>query len=191
MDTRWYEIMAQCMHLHQRRHTNSITKIVRINTLGQAGAGHRLSSQEARLQSFFESLADEGEGKSCIVTAAAYASNDHIRIIICAFQLEQRLFADHRLVHQYMVKHTSQRVLGRTAALGSNFYRLTDRDTQATHILRVLRQDAASCVRQVSRAGMHGRAIGFHQITAIGLLLVADFHHENFDFHVEKCARHC
>src|SRR6266700_3004955 len=103
MDTRWYEIMAQCMHLHQRRHTNSITEIVRINTLGQAGAGHRLSSQEARLQAFFESLADEGERKSCIVTAAAYASNDYIRVVVCTFQLEQRLFADDRLVHQYMV----------------------------------------------------------------------------------------
>src|SRR5260370_37634925 len=37
---------------------------------------------------------------------------------------------------------------------------------------------------------MHCRTIGFHQVTAIGLLLVTDLHHENFDFHVEERARH-
>src|SRR5215469_14907137 len=37
MDARRHEIMAECMHLYQRRHTNSITKVVCIDTLGQAG----------------------------------------------------------------------------------------------------------------------------------------------------------
>src|SRR5260370_5615778 len=37
---------------------------------------------------------------------------------------------------------------------------------------------------------MHCRTIGFHQVTAIGLLLVTDLHHENFDFHAEERARH-
>src|SRR5260370_29942690 len=52
----------------------------------------------------------------------------------------------------------SQRVLDRTATLGSDFYRFTDSNTQAARALRIFCQDAAPSIRQIGRAGMHSRS---------------------------------
>src|SRR5258707_13524790 len=100
MNARRYEIVTKGMHLYKRRHADCITEVVRIDALSQAGAGHRLRGKEARLQPFSKRFANEWEGDACVVAAATYAPNDHIRIAVRTLHLEQSL-----LTHNPQVDH--------------------------------------------------------------------------------------
>src|SRR5260370_42322060 len=100
MNARRHEIVTEGMHLYKRRHADYITKVVRIDPLSQAGAGHRLRCKDARLQPFSKRFANDWEGHSCVVAAAAYAPNDHITMVVRTLPLEHSLLTDTRLGHQ-------------------------------------------------------------------------------------------
>ena len=90
-------------------------------------------------------------------------------------QLEERLLADHRLVHQHVVEHAAEGVVGRRV-LRRHLDRLADRDAEAAGAVRVLGEDRAAGVRQVARARVHGAAEGLDHGAAVGLLVVRRAH---------------
>ena len=103
-----HKIVAEGVHLDQRGHPDSISKIIGVHALGQTGARHRFCGQEAGLQSFLASFTNERKCQARKITATAYTSNDNIRVIICLRHLEQSLFPNNRLMEQNMVQDTAQ-----------------------------------------------------------------------------------
>ena len=100
----------------QRRHADRIAEVVGIEALRQAGAGHRLDRQDARLQALAQLLADKGESQASEIAAAARTADRYIRMPARALQLHQYL--DDRLVHQDVIEHAAERILDRAAAHG-------------------------------------------------------------------------
>src|SRR5690242_9662954 len=191
MNSRWNEVMAERMHFDQRGHADGITKVISIHAPCHARTGHRFCSQEACLHAFTQRVPDEGEGEPGHIAAATYAPDNDIWVIARFLHLEHSFFTDNSLMHQDMVQHTTKRILDSTSALCRNFYRLADSNTQATWILRVLRQDAASGIGQVRGTGMNGRPIRLHEITPVRFLLITDLHHEDFNIDAKESTCHC
>ncbi len=94
-------------------------------------------------------------------------------------------------MHQDVVEYAPEGVLDRSAACSGNLYCFADGYAKAALVLRVLRQDAAARVGEVAGTGMDGGAVGFHHVATVGLLLIANFDHENFDVHTEVGTSQC
>src|SRR2546421_11814761 len=90
-----------------------------------------------------------------------------------------------------MVEYAPEGVLDRSAACSGDLYCFADGYAKAALIIRVLRQDAAARVGEVAGAGMDGGPVGFHHVAAVGLLLIANFDHEDFDVHAEVGTSQC
>src|SRR5947209_11327144 len=130
MNSWWNEVMAEGMHLDERRHADSITKVIGIHSPGHARTGHRFCSQETCLHTFAQRVTNEREGEASHIAAAANTSDNDIGIIARFLHLEHSFFTDYGLVHQDVIQHTAKRILDSTAALGCDLYRLADGNTQ-------------------------------------------------------------
>src|SRR2546425_11710519 len=75
MNTGWYEVMTERVHFHQWCHTDCISIVESIYTLGQARASHRFCSQEASLQPFSKCFANEGECYPRVIAASTHTPN--------------------------------------------------------------------------------------------------------------------
>ena len=73
---------------------------------------------------------------------------------------------------------------------GSHFHRLRDGNAQGAVVFRVLGQQAAAIFRAVGRAGKDLCAESLHVDAAVGLLVVRDLDHVNFQVHAEEIAGH-
>ena len=71
------EIVAQGVHLDERRQLGGVAEIVREAPLGEAGAGAGLHGQDAR--AFAGKLVEDvGQGQAAEVAAAAEAADHHV-----------------------------------------------------------------------------------------------------------------
>jgi hypothetical protein len=106
-----------------------------------------------RLLAAAQLLADEGEGDAGEVAAAAGAADDDVGVVAGHFQLQHGFLADDGLVHQHVVEHRAQRVLGVVVG-GGHFHRFADGDAQRAGVVGVLGQDGAAAVGQGTGAGV-------------------------------------
>jgi hypothetical protein len=145
VEARRREGAAQRVHLGQRRQMRGVAEVVGELAARQAGAGGRLHRHDAALLATAQLLADEGEGDAGEVAAATGAADDDVGVVPGHLQLQHGLLADDGLVHQHVVEHRTQRVLGVVVG-GGHFHRFADGNAQRAGVIGVLRQDgAASC----------------------------------------------
>jgi hypothetical protein len=107
------------------------------------GAGRGLHRHDARLGAAAQAVADEGEGNTGEVGAAAGAAHHHVGPGVGHLHLLHGFQADDGLVQQHVVQHRAQRVLG-VVALHGQLHRLADGDAQAAGVVRALGQHAAA-----------------------------------------------
>ena len=190
MNARRHEVVAQRVHLHQRREAGGIAVVVGIDALGQRRAGGRLDGNKADLLRALVArcrIAEEGEADAGEIAAAAAGGEDHVRVLAEFLELLLGFLADDGLVQQHMVEHRAQGVFG-AGRRYRGFHRLGNGDAEAALVVRIGRQDVAAGLGLVGRAGNHFATEGLHHQAAIGLLVVADLDHENFDRQAEHLA---
>ena len=96
--------------------------------------------------------------------------------------------ADHGLMHQHVVEHAAERIFG-VGVLGRDFDRFRNRDAEAARRIRdAVRGSRARSRSRCSGSATHCRAIGLHQRPPVGLLIVGDLDHVDFDFEAEQRA---
>ncbi len=178
------------MHLDQRRKLGRVAVVVGVFTLRHLGTGRWLHRHETRLPPLAQPLPQEGKGDAAEVTAAADATNDHVRIGARGLHLLQRLLPDDRLLDEDVVEHAAQRVLG-LRVLHRQLHRLTDGDTQAAGRIRIGGKNGPPRLRIRTGTGRHLGPKGLHEHPPVGLLLVAHPHHIDPDVDSEESARHC
>jgi len=130
VDARRHVVVAEGVHLEQRRGRGLVAEVVGERALGDRGAGGRLDGYEARLRPSGQVLAQEREGEPAEARTAPDATDDDVRVRIGVLALEDRLLPDHRLVQQHVVGHAAQRIL-RARVRHGVLDRLADRDAQA------------------------------------------------------------
>ena len=92
-------------------------------------------------------------------------------------------------MQQHVVEHAAERILG-VRVLRRNLHGFRDRHTERTGRIRVFGQHRAPHGGFVAGAGGHRRAERLHQRAAVGLLVVAHPHHENFASEAKEIAGH-
>src|SRR3990170_709304 len=183
------EPVAERVHLHERREADRVAEVVHVLALGEARAGAGLDGDHAELLLLAgELVGDEGEGEAREVRAPADAADEHVGLVVGLLELLAGLEPDHGLVHQDVVEHAPERVLGvvpRRRVLD----RLADRDAEAAGRVRVALEDLLARLRVRARARDHLRAVRLHQHAAVGLLVVGDLHHVDLALQPEHVAR--
>ena len=106
------EVVAQRVHLHQRRHARRVAEVVGVRASRQRRARGRLDGADHRVHPAGQLLAQERERQPAEVRAAAGAADEDVRRLADLGELEERLLADDRLVQQHVVEH---RARGRTS----------------------------------------------------------------------------
>ena len=173
---RRHEAVAERVHLHQRRHADRVAEIVGVFPLGEARARGGLDGDDARLLFLRQLVGRERERQPREVGAAARAADDHVGLVVGLLELLLGLQADDGLVHEHVIEHAAERVLG-VVARGGVFHRLADGDAERARRVGILLEDLLARLRVRARARHDLRAPGLHHDPAIGLLLIRDLDH--------------
>ena len=127
-------------------------------------------------------LAQERERQPAEVGTAAGAAHDQVGCLADLGELEQRLLADDRLVHEHVVQHGAEGVVG-GRRLGRHLDGLADRDAERSGRVGVLLQDGPAGGGQVRRRGMDRAAEGLDHDLAVGLPVVRRPHLPDLALH--------
>ena len=187
VDRLGHEVVAERVHLDQRRHLGGVAEVVGIGAAGQARRGLGLDGDDAVGLAAAEGPAQPREGQAGEVRAAAGAADDHLRLLAGHLHLEDRLLADDRLMQEHEVEDRSQRVL-RPGVGDRVLDGLADGDAQRTRVVGRLGQHLAAVLRVEARAGHDLGAVGLHEIAAVRLLVVARADHVDLDLEAEHGA---
>ena len=90
-------------------------------------------------------------------------------------------------MHEHVIEHAAESIFG-VGVLGRDFHRLRDRNPEAARRIRVGFEDRLAGIGLVARACDAFRAVGLHQRPPVGLLIVGDPDHVDFDFEAEQRA---
>ena len=151
MDRLRDEVVAERVHLHQRRHLGRVAEVVAVDALGQRRRRLRLDRDDPRLRAAAQAAADERERQPGEVRATAGAADEDIRLLAGQRHLLDRLLADDGLVEQDEVEDRPERVL--RAGVGDGVLdRLADGEAERAGVVRLLRQHAAAVLRVRARA---------------------------------------
>jgi hypothetical protein len=182
------EGVAERVHLDERREPDRIAEIVDVLPLGQARAGAGLDGHDAQLLLLAgELVRGEGEGEAREVRPAADAAHDDVGLGIRLLELLPGLEADHGLVHQHVVQHAAEGVLG-VIPHRRVLDRLADRDAEAARRVRILLEDLLAGLGVRARARHDLGAEGLHQDAPIRLLLIGDLDHVDLALQAEEAA---
>ena len=129
--------VAQGVHLGQRDELARVAEVVGVDALAERRAGKRLGGDELDLPLAGDLVLHERERDPAEVAAAAVARDHDVGHETEVFENGPRLQADHRLVHEHVVEHRSQRVLHRAAGGRRHLHRLADGDAQGPGRLRL------------------------------------------------------
>ena len=166
------EVVAQRVHLQQRRHPGGVAEVVGVHAPRQRRTRRRLDGADHRVHPPGELLAEEGERQPAEVRAAAGAPDEDVRRLADLGELQERLLADDRLVQQHVVEHAPEGVPG-LRLRGSDLDRLGDRDAQRPWVVRGLREDRATGSGELGRRAVHRGAEDLHHQAPVGLLVIA------------------
>ena len=122
VDAGRHEVVAQRVHLHQRRVAGDVAVVVGVDALGQRRAGGRLDRHAAQVRSALVAgrlVGEEGEGDAAEAGTAAAGAEDHVRVEADLVELLLGFEADHGLVQQHVIQHRAQRVVG--VGIGGGF----------------------------------------------------------------------
>ena len=186
---RRYEVVAERVHRHDRRHLRGIAVVVGEHAfrerrtrcrLGREEPGVRISPELVR----HERVRDAGE-----VRAPADAPDDHVGLLTGELHLLLRLETDHALMQQHVPEHAAERVV-RVLVGRSVLHRFADRDPERARRVRMGIQDPAPGVRRRGRRGQHVCPERLHEHPAVRLLVVGSPHHVHGALEPEEAAGH-
>ena len=183
------EVAAQGVHLGERAYHAGVAEVVGVDTAGEAGAGGRFHGDDAVIRLTAELFAHKRRDEASQVGAAAGAADDHVGLDPIFVQSSLGLQADDGLVKKDLVQDRAQHIA--VAGVGDgNFHRLGDGAAQGAGGSGMLRENLSSHIGGVGRRGCHGGAVGAHDLTPEGLLLIADLYHVNLAVQAEVGAGH-
>ena len=107
-------------------------------------------------------------------------ANYNIRIVTCHFHLFQSFETDNCLMHQHMVKYTSQGIFNIIISC-CNFNCFRDGNPKTSCRIRVLGQVCFTKLSLSDGEAMHVAPKGFHHCLAIRFLLETDLYHVNLN----------
>ena len=180
---------AQGVHLDQRRQMAGVAEVVSEAALGEAGAGGGLHGHDARVALALELAAKEGHDKAGKVRSAAGAADDDVGLVAGQRHLLDGFLADDGLVEQHVIQHAAERVLGLgslAATSTASEMAMPSEPLESGCWARMARPDSVVLLGLASDRG----AEGFNECAAIGLLVVADAHHEDLALEAEEGAGH-
>src|SRR5674476_288439 len=108
VDGRRNEVLAQGVHLQQRRQPGDVTEVVPVLALGQRRAGGGFAGHRTRRGPLPQVLPDERERQTTQVRAAAGAAEDHVGLLLPRLgQLDEHLLPDDGLVQHDVVENAA------------------------------------------------------------------------------------
>ena len=145
-----HEVVAERVHLDDRRHLAGVAEVVGVDAAGQARRRGRLGRDDAVVSLTAQLLADEGEGQAGEVGAAAGAGHDDIGLLAGHLHLLHGLLADDRLVQEHVVEHASPGRSAVSSCVAASSTRLADGDAQRARACRA--SPPAPCDRRPCRS---------------------------------------
>src|SRR5439155_12984819 len=91
------EVVAQGVHLDERRHLGRVAEVVAVDALRQGRRGLGLGRDDPGLWTATQATPEEREGEPGEVRAAAGAADDDVGLLAREGHLLDGLLADHRL----------------------------------------------------------------------------------------------
>lgn len=150
VETRRREGAAEGVHLGQRGHVAGVAEVVGVLAARERRAGRRLDCHDARLAPAAQRLADEGKGDAREVGAATSAAHHYVGPGVGHMHLLHGFQADDGLMHQHVVEHRAECVLG-VLALHRQLHGLRNCNAEAARVVGPLRQYAAAVLGLVRR----------------------------------------
>ena len=129
VDALGHEGVPEREHLDERRELGRVAVIVGVDALGQGRAGGGFDRDDPQ-SGFGELVGQERQAESAEVAAAADAGDEHVGLFADELELPLRLQPDDGLVHQDVVEHAAEGVLG-VVVRGGVLHRLGDGDAEA------------------------------------------------------------
>src|SRR5690606_7747879 len=181
--------MAERVHRQQRSHADGVAEVVAKHAAGQLRAAGGLAGDRPQLGARAQLAVHEREREPGEIRSAAERGDDHVgQILAGLLELDQRLLADDGLVHEHVVEHAAEAVLGLLVARRS-LDRLGDGDAETAGAVGILGQDRPTGLRAIAGRGDDLGAPGVHHQLAIRLLLVADLDHVDLAAEAEHLTR--
>ena len=129
VDRRRDEVVAKCVHRHERSQLAGVSEVVRERTARQRRARGGLAREHLDLLAG-DLLAQERKAQACEVRAASDAADDEVGELSGLLHLSERLLTDDRLVGENVIEDAAERVGGVLPPCGI-LDSLRDRDAQA------------------------------------------------------------
>src|SRR6266849_5069152 len=109
VNARRNEVMAEGIHLEQRRKLRHVAKVISIRALGQRRARCRFGGNNAKVCAC-QLTRNERKSETTEVAAAPTAGDQYVRSLTSQGELLDGFQADHSLVQEHVVQDTAQRV---------------------------------------------------------------------------------
>src|SRR4030042_167365 len=177
MDWRRDEAVSQGIHQGNWRQPGYVSVVPSINTRGHGGASLGLYADNLELGLLpFDLVLDEGQEQPGEIGAPSDTTHDHVRVNIDFLELLFSFLSYDSLVHQDVVQHAPQRILGVLAGKGL-LTSFADSDAQASRAIGVIFEDFSPYLSFLAGAGHYLGSPCLHHHPAIRLLVVACLNH--------------
>ena len=183
------EVAAQGVHFCQGAHHAGVAEVIGKLATGETGAGGGLHGDEPVILFAPEFLAHEGGDQTAQVAAASGTADDDVGYNVVLIQRRLGLQADDTLVQQYLVEDAAQHVAVAGGG-GGDLHGLGNGAAQRTGGAGMLLEDLPADGGSLRGRGGNGSAVGPHDLSAEGLLLVADLYHIHLAVQTQVCASH-
>ena len=130
------EVLAERVHLQQRRQPGRVPEVVSVHAPGQRRAGGGLDRPDNRVHPSGQLLPRNGKTSPAKFDPPPVQPTIRSGVSSGQLELRERLLADDGLVHQDVVEHAAERVPGVGAAAG-RLDGLADRDAEGAGRVRV------------------------------------------------------
>ena len=180
---------AEGVHLRERADHTGVAEVIREGTASEARAGRGLDSDDTVVVFAAEFLAHERSDQTAEVGAAAGAADDDVGLDAVLIERGLGLETDDGLVQEHLIQHAAQHIAV-AGILDGDFDSLADRAAEGTGGAGELLEDLAADVGGHRRGGSDVGAVGAHDLTAEGFLLIADFDHVYLTVEAEVSAGH-
>lgn len=181
------EVVAEGEHREQGSVAGFVAEVIFEDAACEFGARSGFGGDEAGFLgcAAVEIVAHEGEGDAAEVGAAAEAGNHHVGIFAGHGHLFLGFEADDGLVESHVAEHRAEGVFT-SGSCGGEFHGLGDGGAERALMVGILGEDVlAGACRHGWRSG-DLCAESLHDGTAVGLLLVGDFHLVDSGFEAEQ-----
>ena len=183
------EVAAQGVHFCQGAHHAGVAEVIGKLAPGETGAGGGLHGDEPVVLLTPELFTHEGGDQTAQVAAASGAADDDVGHNVVLIQRRLGLQADDTLVQQYLVEDAAQHVAVARGG-GGDLHGLGNSAAQGAGGAGMLLEDLPADGGSLRGRGGNGSAVGPHDLSAEGLLLVADLHHVDLAVQAQVCASH-